>query len=259
MNPRHPYFGTGDTVAAMAHRGFSRDGLENSMAAFQNAVDLGYRYLETDAHGTRDGVAVALHDPRLDRTTDAVGEVAALDWATVKRARIGGVEPVPLLEDVLSTWPDVRINLDVKGESGIAPVVEAIERTHAHDRVCVTSFSTQRRLATVAALSRPVATSGGTRESATLWAGARIRPLARRALRHIDALQVPWRAKGVRLLGRHHVDIAHAHGRQVHVWTVNEPHHMTTLLDMGVDGIVTDRADLLKEVLVARGQWTPRD
>ena len=255
MTIRHPYFDTGGAVAAMAHRGFSLDGLENSMAAFQQAVDLGYRYLETDAHGTSDGIAVALHDPELDRTTDATGAVADLEWATVKRARIGGVEPVPLLEDVLATWPEVRLNIDVKGESGIAPVVEAIERTRAHDRVCVTSFSTQRRVATVAALSRPVATSGATRESAAFWAGARIGPWARRALRDIDVLQVPWRAKGVQVLWPHHVAAAHRHGRQVHVWTVNDPEHMETLLDMGVDGLISDRADLLKRVLVARGQW----
>src|SRR5665811_1276506 len=102
----HPYFDTGGAFAALAHRGFSRDGLENTMVAFQAAVDMGYRYVETDAHGTIDGVAVALHDESLDRTTDGTGEVADLPWARVKLARIGGKEPVPMLEDILGTWPE---------------------------------------------------------------------------------------------------------------------------------------------------------
>src|SRR5660398_161520 len=131
----HPYFDTDGAFAALAHRGFSLDGLENSMVAFQAAVDMGYRYVETDAHGTIDGVAVALHDESLDRTTDGTGEVADLPWARVKLARIGGKEPVPMLEDILGTWPELRVNIDVKAESGIVPVADAIEKTKAHDRV----------------------------------------------------------------------------------------------------------------------------
>src|SRR5690606_4970656 len=126
---------------ALAHRGFSLDGLENSMAAFEAAVRLGFRYVETDAHGTKDGVAVALHDASLDRTTDGRGFVAELPWSEVRTARIGGVEPVPTLEELLGTFPELRVNIDVKGVSGIEPVAQAIERTQAHDRVCVASFS----------------------------------------------------------------------------------------------------------------------
>ncbi|GMA35730.1 glycerophosphodiester phosphodiesterase [Demequina litorisediminis] len=146
----HPYFDNGGRPAALAHRGFSLDGLENSMKAFQAAVDLGFGYLETDAHGTADGVAVALHDETLDRTTDATGRVDERQWSSVKAARIGGLEPVPALEDVLGTWPDVKVNIDVKGDSGIVPVAKAIERTKAHDRVCLGSFSVERRRETLA-------------------------------------------------------------------------------------------------------------
>jgi glycerophosphoryl diester phosphodiesterase len=255
----HPYFRDERGFVALAHRGFSADdsNLENSMAAFAAAVDLGYRYVETDAHGTSDGVAVALHDESLDRTTDGTGLVADLPWDVVRRARIGGSEPVPLLTDVLGTWPHLRVNIDVKGDSGIAPVAAAIERTRAHDRVCVTSFSARRRRATLARLSRPVATSAGRSEVIGFLAGTTLRcpPLVRHALRRVDALQVPEVDGRWTVVDARTVDAAHAARRHVHVWTVNDPAEMRRLIGVGVDGIVTDRADLLRDVLRERGQW----
>jgi len=240
---------------ALAHRGFSLDGLENSLRAFEAAHDLGFRYVETDAHGTSDGVAVALHDATLDRTTDARGVVAELPWATVARARIGGVEPVPRLDDLLGSWPDLRVNIDVKGESGVRPVAEAVERTRAHDRVCVTSFSAARRRATVALLSRPVATSAGRSDVVRFLLGARLRWATgvARALREVDCLQVPVAEGPVQVVDARTVGAAHRAGRQVHVWTIDDPAQMRRLLDLGVDGIVTNRADLLRDVLAERG------
>ncbi len=251
----HPYFDPGGSFAALAHRGFSLDGVENSMVAFQAAVDMGYRYVETDAHGTIDGIAVALHDESLDRTTDGTGEVADLPWARVKLARIAGKEPVPMLEDILGTWPDLRVNIDVKAESGIIPVADAIEKTKAHDRVCIASFSTARRDATVARLTRPVAASAGTREAAAFFFGGLARANLAGALKSVDALQIPASMGPIPLLTERHLSAAHAAGKLVHVWTINDPQRMAQLLDLGVDGIVTDRADLLKDLLVDRGRW----
>jgi len=259
----HPYLDSPTGFVALAHRGFSLDGLENSLAAFAAARELGFRYVETDAHATSDGVAVALHDASLDRTTDGTGLVADQPWERVRTARIGGVEPVPLLEDVLGTWPDLRVNIDVKAASAVGPVARAIERTRAHERVCIASFSRVRRRRTVALLSRPVATSAGTSEVVTFLlaarAGAPSSPfgaLAAWALRDVDCLQVPVAEGPVRVVDARTVAAAHAAGRQVHVWTVNDPVEMSRLLDLGVDGLVTDRADLLREVLVSRGVWT---
>lgn len=251
----HPYFDTGGGIAAFAHRGFSLDGLENSMAAFQAAVDLGFRYVETDAHGTSDGIAVALHDETLDRTTDATGKVSELPWSRVRDARIGGIEPVPLLEDLLGAFPELRVNIDVKSVSGIQPIADAIERTASHDRVCIASFSTSRRLATLKRLSRPVATSAGVREMAQFWWRERARLRPGSALKRVEAIQVPWKFKNRDFLTARAVDSAHDAGTFVHVWTINDAPSMTALLDMGVDGLITDRADILKDVLVARGQW----
>lgn len=262
----HPYWnntredGTRGVIA-LAHRGFARpggvdNGLENAMSAFQAAVDLGYKYLETDAHGTRDGVAVALHDEDLDRTTDCTGDVAEMTWAEVRRAQIGGVEPVPSLEEVLDTFPDTFIQVDVKHNSGIAPIAAAIERTKSHARVCVASFSRYRRLATVARLTAPVATSAATSEVAEFVLGARLGSarLVQNALTRVDALQVPER-HGLTVVDERTVRAAHWAGKQVHVWTPNTREEMERLIDAGVDGIISDRADLLKELLVERGLW----
>lgn len=240
-----------------AHRGFSPAGLENSMAAFAAAVDLGYRYVETDVHATADGVLVALHDATLDRVTDAAGAVASLRWETVRRARIGGVEPVPRFEDVLGTWPDLRVNVDLKADAAVEPFVAVVERTGAHDRVCVASFSDRRRAQVLARLSRRVATSPGTGTAARFRAAAAAGTpaLVARTLRTTDCLQLPERHRGVPVVTRRSVTAAHRAGVPVHVWTINTAADMDRLLDLGVDGLVTDRADVLREVLVRRGQW----
>lgn len=242
---------------ALAHRGFSAAAPENTMAAFAAAVDLGYRYVETDVHATRDGVLVAFHDDTLDRVTDGAGRIADLPWSVVSRARVAGTEPVPTLEDLLGTWPDLRVNIDVKSPGAIEPLVAVIERTRAHDRVCVASFSDARRRAVQRALSRPVATSAGTGTAARfrLAVAGRLRGAARSALSDVDGLQVPERQGRIPVVTRATVEAAHAAGRFVHVWTVNEPQDMARLLDLGVDGIVSDRADLLRDVLRARGAW----
>jgi glycerophosphoryl diester phosphodiesterase len=247
-----------DGPIVMAHRGFSRDGLENSMAAFGAAIDLGLEYLETDVHATRDGVLLAFHDDRLDRVTDATGAVAELPWSTVRSARIGGVEPIPLLEDVLGTWPDIRVNIDVKAAPAIEPLVAAVRRTNALDRVCVASFSERRRSAVRRRLGPRVATSVGPLRVAAWRLGGAVpvagSPIARLALRGAAAVQVPPGRGRLDVVTEASVRWAHAAGAQVHVWTVNDAAEMHRLLDLGVDGLITDRADLVPAVLRERAE-----
>lgn len=241
----------------LAHRGFSAAHPENSMAAFAAAVELGYRYVETDVHATRDGVLVAFHDATLDRVTDGSGAIADLPWGVVREARIDGTEPIPTLAELLGAWPDLRLNIDVKAEGAVGPLVDVLERHHAHERVCVASFSDARRRAVVRALSAPVTTSGGRAVTAgfVLAAAAGSAAGVRRALRDVDCLQVPQRQGPVPVVTARTVAAAHAAGRAVHVWTIDDPDDMRRLLDLGVDGIVTNRADVLRGVLEERGQW----
>ena len=136
----HPFL-EHDGPLAIAHRGGALDGRENSMAAFARAVELGYRYLETDVQVTADDVLVVFHDDRLDRVTDRPGEIGSLTWREVRAARIGGTDPIPLFADVLASWPDVCVNVDPKSDRAVGPLVGTIRAAGALDRVCIGSFS----------------------------------------------------------------------------------------------------------------------
>jgi glycerophosphoryl diester phosphodiesterase len=256
--PPHGYLDHPRPIA-FAHRGGASHHPENSWPAFEHAVELGYAYLETDAHATADGQVVAFHDKTLDRVTDAAGRIAALPYARVARARIDGTEPIPLLADLIGAWPDVRFNIDVKDGPASGPVAEVIERTAAWDRVCVTSFSGRRLAATRQALARrapdrPVCMATAPGGIGLLRYGAPARALGARFARlSIRCTQIPFGLASPRYIRR-----AHAAGLAVHVWTVNDPAVMARMLDLGVDGIMTDQTVALREILIGRGLWHPR-
>ncbi|QKW26566.1 glycerophosphodiester phosphodiesterase [Streptomyces seoulensis] len=249
---RHPYLDHPGPIP-FAHRGGAADGLENTVAQFRRAVALGYRYIETDVHATADGRLVAFHDATLDRVTDGAGRIADLPWAEVARARVAGREPVPLFEELLETFPEVRWNVDVKAEPALRPLLEVIERRDAFARVCVGSFS-EARVVRAQRLAGPrLATSYGTRGVLGLRLRSWGLPAALR--RSAVAAQVPVAQSGVPVVDRLFVRAAHARGLQVHVWTINEPERMHRLLDLGVDGIMTDHIDTLRTVMRERGVW----
>ncbi|MFN8051295.1 MAG: glycerophosphodiester phosphodiesterase [Acidimicrobiales bacterium] len=240
-----------------AHRGGAGAWPENTMPAFQGAVDLGYRYLETDVHLTADGVLVAFHDDRLDRVTDLVGVISELPYASVARARVDGREPIPLFEDLLTSFPDIRINVDPKNDNTVEPLAAMLLKHNAIDRVCVGAFS-DKRLDRMRALCGPeLCTSMGPRRVGRLLAATT--PGTRRVGRPPSfvegAAQVPTHQKGVPLVTSSFVEGAHRLGVQVHVWTIDDPAEMRRLLDLGVDGIMTDQPIVLKDVLTERGQW----
>lgn len=249
---RHPFLDHPGPLA-FAHRGGAADGPENTLAQFRRAVAAGYRYLETDVHATADGRLVAFHDAVLDRVTDASGRIADLPWGRVRLARVGGREPVPLFEELLAAFPGARWNVDVKADGALRPLLELIERADAWERVCVGSFS-EARVARAQRLAGPrLATSYGTRGVLALRLGSWGLPAAPR--RPAVAVQVPLARWGVPVADARFVRAAHARGLQVHVWTVNDAATMHRLLDLGVDGIVTDALGTLRQVMEERGVW----
>jgi glycerophosphoryl diester phosphodiesterase len=242
----------------MAHRGGAIEHLENTLPAFQACVDMGYRYLETDVRVTADGVLVVFHDPTLERVTDLTGRIETMPWSDVSTARIGGREPILRLEDLLGAWPDVRFNLDIKAAGVLAPLVRTVRRLAVADRICLGSFSDARIAAARRLFGPSVCTALGPKGVAALRLSS-YSPRAAGLVRiQAGVAQVPLQLGGRALVDERFLTAAHARGLQVHVWTVDTEAETTAMLDLGVDGIMTDRPAMLKELLEKRGQWFPR-
>ncbi len=237
------------------------------MAAFAAAVELGYTHLETDVHLSSDGVVIAFHDPFLDRVTNSSGPVESLPLRHILEADAGygftsdggltfpyrgtGLK-VPALEEILTSWPHVLVNIDMKTDATVAPIAALIARLHAEDRVCVGSFS-DRRLLRFRTLTRgAVCTSMGIAAVTQAWLTARTGRMRRYGA---DVVQMPPSYRRVRVADARFLEAAHRAGLPVHVWTIDDKEIMRALLDSGVDGIMTDRPTVLREVLVSRGEW----
>jgi glycerophosphoryl diester phosphodiesterase len=254
--PAHPFLDHPGPIA-FAHRGGTELQPENTLRAFESAVALGYRYLETDVHATSDGVLVAFHDDTLERLLDLQGMVAETAWADLRAARVGGAEPILRFEALLEALPEARINVEIKHDPAVAPLIRAIRPPGTLERVCVGSFSDARLAEVRRALGPDLCTSLGRIEVAALraaaWgAGPLGRALARRPGR---CVQIPMRGYRLPLVERRLIATAHDLGLPVHVWTINDEGAMADLLDLGVDGLMTDRPSVLRRVLVERGSW----
>ena len=253
ISKRAPYL-QHDGPLAFAHRGGGHEAPENTLAAFERAVSLGFRYLETDARLTADGVVVAFHDPVLDRLTDRRGRISDLDWAEVAAARVHGIEPVPRLADVLGAWDSIRFNIDPKCDEVVEPLAGLVRDLGMVERVCFGSFKARRTARLGRILGPAACRSLGPAGVARLWLGSRGVPVPTLA-GAAGCVQVPARIEGRALVDRRFVEAAHRRGLQVHVWTVDDPGHMHRLLDLGVDGLMTDSPSVLRRVLQARDSW----
>lgn len=250
-------FLVGPHPRAFVHRGWHAGemaGLENTAAAFERALAEGFRYLETDVHATADGVLVAFHDTVLDRVTDRQGPIGGLSWDEVRRARIGGREPIPRMDDLLADFPDALFNIDAKSDAAVGPLATLLEQTRTVDRVCLASFSDTRLHALRMRLGPAAALSLGTRQVTRLVARSRHLPIPVRFPGAVAA-QVPVRLKGIPVATPAFIRTAQRLGLEVHVWTIDDDAEMERLLDLGVEGLVTDRPDVLRDVLSRRGSW----
>lgn len=251
---------------AFAHRGGTDGHVENTMAAFERAISLGYRYLETDVHRTADGALAAFHDPDLSRIAGVdrmIGQLTRQELASVRIHREGRAYRIPLLDEVLASWPSARVNIDPKADTSVEPLIAVLRANRAIDRVCIGSFSDRRIARCREALGPGLCTSMGPRTTARFRAslgavGAdspRFGPLARVTSFADACLQVPATWRGRTLVDARFVERAHAAGKQVHVWTVNDMEEAARLLDLGVDGIMTDHTADLRALLQARSEW----
>lgn len=245
MQPSHPFLPDRPPIP-IAHRGGTEHAPENTLRAFQDAVDRGYRYIETDVHCTADGVLVAFHDDRLDRVAGCDGRIRDLTWSEVASLRLPDGDHIPSFDEVVTGFPAVRINVDPKSDAAVAPLVRTLGTGNLLERVCVGSFSDRRLGHIHDVFGEAVCLSAGPRETLALrlssWGIGRRRPRARCA-------QVPTSQFGIPLVDTRFIDYCHELGVQVHVWTINDPAEMERLLDLGVDAIMTDAAAQLLEVM----------
>jgi len=254
---RHPFL-EHHAPLPFAHRGGTESAPENSLAAFAAAVEVGFVYLETDVHLSADGVVVATHDESLGRVADVDGLIAEMTWPEIRAARLGGTEPIPTFEELLEAFPDRKVNIDPKSDAVVDSLMRVLVRHDALERVCIGAFSEDRLIRIREALGPHVCTSASPRETGRLVAASRLpggpdrRP---RSTPPYQCVQVPVRHKGVEVVTRRFIGAAHARGAQVHVWTIDDPAEMHRLLDLGVDGIMTDRPSVLRSVLESRGTW----
>ncbi len=250
-------YGTDDGPYAVAHRGGAGLAPENTREAFSRSVSLGVRYLETDVQLTADGVLVAFHDERVDRVTDLRGRVDQMPWSTLRTAQVSGGGSVMTLAELLEAFPRMHFAVDLKTSAGIEPLTRVLKETGSVERVCVAG-AWDGWLAHLRSSCGPgLRTALGWRSLTTLVACAKagVRPPVSVATG--EFVHVPVSLGRVPIFADRLVRMAADLGVRVLVWTVDEPGLMHRLLDLGVDGVITDRPDLLREVLVQRGQWRP--
>jgi len=259
----HP-FASGERLV-FAHRGGAKLAPENTLAAIENGMALGSDGFECDVHLSRDGVPVVIHDPTLNRTTNAAGPVAlrtAQELAGVDAGYRFGAEQdypfrgrgvgVPTLEALLRRITGGRAIIEMKtGEAALArAVIGVLRRTGSVERVCVGSFN-KIGLDVIRAEAPEIVTSASETEARwTLYRSWARWPFA--AKRPYYAFQVPERAGRLQVISRAFLAQAHRDGGRVDVWVVDRPEDIARLFDTGVDGVITDRPDL---ALPARDQW----
>lgn len=251
MKDRFDYLDV-DFPIAFAHRGGALDAPENSMAAFQSAINIGYRYLETDVHLTSDGHVIAFHDDVLDRVTNLSGQISNTPLSIIKGALIDGKSEIPLLKELLSEFPTARFNIDPKSDRVAEPLADAIKDTGSVSRVCVSSFSDRRNQTISRLVGNNLCMGIGPSGIARIRVG---KFTSNSSISNGQCVQVPVTMKGVPLITETFIQRVHSMGKVIHAWTINEPDEMNRLLDLGVDGIMTDKPQVLKDVLVHRNQW----
>lgn len=293
---------------AFAHRGADPE-RENTMAAFERAVELGYRYLEIDVRTAADGTLVVFHDEMLDRVTDGSGPLSSKTWEELSRLRVIGSgrngaayetsageltdgndrlfrreprgdrdlaepdegaadgpagetagEPLVTFEDLLARWEDVHLNVDLKDAASVDEFARIVEKQGAHERVLAASFNDARRHRVRRKMSRKVSTSGGWVATGlmVLFGPLGLMGRLRSRLADIDCVQVPIKQGPVTIVSKRFIDRCHKAGLQVHVWVVDEPSEMHRLLDLGVDGLMTDDVEALAAVMEERSVWPQR-
>jgi glycerophosphoryl diester phosphodiesterase len=251
---RYPFLDSAVPLA-IPHRGGAGESAENTWTAFERVVDMGFRYIETDVRATSDGVAVAVHDDVVCLSDGRRPKIKGLTFDDITAIELSDGRGIPRLDDVLRRWPEVCFNIDIKDWHALGPTVRAVKETSAVNRVCIASFSDLRTGLARRRLGRAVCTALGPLgiTALHLLSSVTTRPSLLRP--RAAAIQIPLRVGRIRLCDQRLIELAHRLGLHVHVWTIDDSATMEQLLDLGVDGIMSDAPAVLREVWQLRGTW----
>lgn len=251
-NFSHPYLANRRFIG-FAHRGGGKEQPENTEIAFKAAADLGYSHIELDVQATKDGILIVFHDDYLDRVTSGSGKISRLPYSEVSRAKIAGTEPIMTLEEALIRFPDLCFNIDIKTEHALQPTIDLVKRMNCLDRICLASFSDKRLAAVRSAFGKGACMSAGPKTVAAQKFSSWRLPITSAP---VDCVQVPLRRYGIEIVTKRFVHHCHDNDIAVHVWTIDEEAEMRRLIRLGVNGLVTDRPSMLKQVAVEEGVWS---
>ena len=240
----------------IAHRGGSLEKLENSLSAFHNAWALGYRYMETDMQASSDGVVYIFHDDLLDRVSNGTGLFCQHSSAQIDALRLNNGEPIPRLADVLEALPEAIFNIDIKRADGTKPLAAFLSSHPEAHRVVAASFVGKRLRALKAMVERSIPVTAVQNDIIRIKLIGLGLPLARP---DVIAVQVPVSYYGIKIVTPSFVKQCHDLGIKVHVWTIDDAAEMRWLIDLGVDGVMTDKPTLLKQICIDKGCWLNRD
>ena len=240
----------------IAHRGGSLEQLENSLSAFKNAWDLGYRYMETDMQASSDGVVYIFHDDRLERVSNGTGLFCEHSSAEIDKLRLNNGERIPRLSEALDALPEALFNIDIKRADGTKPLANFLNTHPQAHRVVAASFVGARLKQLKSLVKKPVPVTAVQNDIIRIMLIGLGLPLRRP---DVVAVQVPISHYGIPIVTKWFVRQCHKLNFKVHVWTIDDEKQMRWLIDLGVDGVMTDRPSLLKEVCLDKGCWLDRD
>ena len=239
-------------IVPIAHRGASLLASENSFESFRKAFDLGYRVIETDIHSSKDGTAYIFHDITLERLTGENLKISDLKDVDIDSLKINNSSIIPRLSNVFEEFPEGLFNLDAKTWKSTTPIVDTIQNMGCRSRVCIGSFNDRRVNAIIKELGLETCHSMGASNVIKFYLGAQLG-----IEQHFTSqcIQLPIKMFGISLTTRKVLSYARKLGIKIHFWTINNPVIMQQLLELNVDGIMTDDCVLLKEIMKEQNKW----
>ena len=241
-----------DQFMAFAHRGGTEFAPENTYEAFSSAVGIGYKYLETDVHPNADNKLMAFHDSSVDRVTNYKGKICNFTSSELKKIKIKEKFQIPFLEDLIESFSKSFFSIDMKSDQSVKPLIKLIKSMNAVDRVCFASFSQDRIDYVRDEFDNKCITSMGPREIIKTKISSIIN-FKHKIIPKISSL--PISRYRIKLLNKRHINFLKSLNIKVIAWTINDVEAINKLIDLGVDGIMTDNISVLKKILIKKNIW----